>query len=227
MAPSPLESLTTELKLNLQKSLECVLTEIIQTNSGTIFFRESALLSAFRERLQSVPPILMPEAVANVDTGPCEAIHTQDLVQGFYETIALSLYDAYQAFVSRFFDKSPCPSAAVRDLFSPGFPDFIAQTSGTSGSTFKLFPMYPVTEDVDPIFEGVRFCAFSTFRFCGPAVKIVDEHGELQKEVFLTNIGSGIMRRFMGIAVKDDDKAITETRKFIFSTHLSPLDHDH
>jgi hypothetical protein len=86
MAPSPLESLTTELKLNLQKSLECVLTEIIQTNNGTIFFREAALLSAFRERL-SVPPTPMPKAVANAYTGPCEAIHAPDLVQGFYETI--------------------------------------------------------------------------------------------------------------------------------------------
>jgi hypothetical protein len=138
------------------------------------------------------------------------------LIHLAHRTIPLSLYDAYQLFVSRFFDKSPCPSSAVRDLLSPGFPDFIAQTSGTSGSTFKLFPVYPVTEDVDPIFEGVRFCAFSTFRFCGPAVKIVDEHGELQKELYLTNIGSGIMRRFMGIALKDDDKAITETRKVFF-----------
>ena len=98
------------------------------------------------------------------------------------------------------------------DLLSPGFPDFIAQTSGTSGSSLKSFPRYPVTENVDRPFEG-RFCVFSSFRFCGPAVKIVDEHGELQKEVFLTNIASGNMRRRMGIAVKDDEKAMTETRK--------------
>jgi hypothetical protein len=130
----PLQWLTPELKLNLQKSLESVLTKIIQTNNGTIFSREAALLSAFRERLS------VPKAVGNADTGPCEAIHTQRLVQRFYETIPLSLYDAYQPFVSRFFDKSPCTSSAVRDLLSPGFPDFIAQTSGTSDTTFKLFP---------------------------------------------------------------------------------------
>ena len=212
--PSPLQSLTSELKLNLQKNLESVLAEIIQTNNGTIFFREAALLSAFRDRL-SVPstPILKP--VANVDAGSCEVINTKDLVQKFYETVPLSLYDAYQPFISRFFDKSPCSSSAVRDLLSPGFPDFIAQTSGTSGSSLKSFPRYPVTENVDRTFEG-RFCVFSSFRFCGPAVKIVDEHGELQKEVFLTNIASGNMRRRMGIAVKDDEKAMTETRKPFF-----------
>lgn len=151
----------------------------------------------------------MPKAVANVDAGPCGAIHAQDLVQRFYETVPLSLYDAYQPFVSRFFDKSPCPSSAVRDLLSPGFPDFIARTSGTSESTFKLFPWYP--ENFHRPSEGVRFCAISTFRFCGPTVKIVDEQGELQKEAFVTIAGSGIMRRRMGVAVKDDDKAITET----------------
>lgn len=211
--PPPLQSLTPELKVNLQKRLESVLTGIIQTNNGTIFFREAALLSAFRDRL-SVPP-QMPKAVANVDASPWGAIHTQDLVQTFYETVPLSLYDAYQPFVSRFFDKSPCPSSAVRDLLSPGFPDFIAQTSGTSGSTLKSFPRYPVTENIDGTFEG-RFCVFSTFRFCGPAVKIVDELGELQKEVFLTNIASGNMRKRMGVALKDDEKAITEIRKSIF-----------
>jgi hypothetical protein len=213
----PLQSLTPELKLNLRKSLESVLTKIIQTNNWTIFFREAALLSAFRERLT------LPKAVGNVDTGPCEAIHTQDLVQRFCETIPLSLYEAYQPFISRFFGKSPCPSTAVRDLLSPGFPDFIAQTSGTSGSAFKSFPRYPVAENVDPTFDGVRFCAFSTFRFCGPAVEIVDEQGELQKEVFLTNVGSGIMRRRMGIAVKDDNKAMTETRKFFFHSSVATI----
>ena len=217
--PPPLQSLTPELKLNLKTSLESVLTEIIQTNSGTIFFREAALLSAFRDRL-SGPPSPMPKAVANVDAGPCKAIHAQDLVQRFYQTVPLSLYDAYQPFISRFFDKSPCPSAGVRDLLSPGFPDFIAQTSGTSGSRLKSFPRYPVTENVDRPFEG-RFCVFSSFRFCGPAVKIVDEHGELQKEVFLTNIASGNMRRRMGVGVKDDEKAMTETRKPFFDSSVA------
>jgi hypothetical protein len=81
--------------------------------------------------------------------------------------------------------------------------------------------MYPVTENVDPTFEGVRFCAFSTFRFCGPAVKIADEQGESQKEVFLTNAGSAIMRSRMGIAVKDDDKAMTETGKFFLDSSVA------
>ena len=80
--PPPLQSLTPELKLNLKTSLEGLLTEIIQTNGGTIFFREAALLSAFRERLSVPPsPSPMPKAVANVDAGPCKAIHAQDLVQ--------------------------------------------------------------------------------------------------------------------------------------------------
>ena len=217
--PSPLQSLTSELKLNLQKNLESVLAEIIQTNNGTIFFREAALLSAFRDRL-SVPstPILKP--VANVDAGSCEVINTKDLVQKFYETVPLSLYDAYQPFISRFFGKSLCPSSDVRDLLSPGLPDYIAQTSGTSGTTLKAFPIYPVTENVDCTFGGVRFCAFSSFRFSGPAVKIVDEHGEL-KEVFVTNIGSIINRRCMGVAAKDDGKAITETRKFFLDTSVA------
>jgi hypothetical protein len=118
--PPPLQSLTPELKLTLKKSIESVLTQIIQTNSETVFFRESALLSAFRDRL-SAPRISIPEPVTNANAGPFGAIHAQDLVQSFYETIPLSLYDAYQPFVARFFDKSPCPSSAVRDLLAPAY----------------------------------------------------------------------------------------------------------
>jgi hypothetical protein len=115
--PPPLQSLTPELKINLQKSLESVLTKIIQTNNGTIFFREAALLSAFRERLS------VPKAVGNVDTGPCEAIHSQDLVQRFYETIPLSLYDAYQPFVSRFLQVT-LPFLRRSRFALPRFPRF-------------------------------------------------------------------------------------------------------
>ena len=192
-----------------------MLTQIIQTNSETVFFRESALLSAFRDRL-SAPRISLPEPVTNANAGPFEAIHTQDLLQSFYETIPLSLYNTYRPFVTRFFNKSPCPSSTVRDLLAPGLPDFIAQTSGTSGSTLKSFPNYPLMERLNGVPQGMRFCAFTSFRSTGPAVKIVNDKGELEKEILLTIVGSGVMRRTMGVGFGDDDKLITETRRFFF-----------
>ena len=164
----------------------------------------------------------MLKAVLNVDPGLWGAIHDQDLVQKIYETVPHSLYDMYQLliFISYFFDKSPCPSSTIYGLLSPNFPDFIAQMSGMSGSTFKSFLRYPVTENVDHTFEG-RFCIFNTFHFCGLAVKFVDKLGDLQKEVFLTNIASRNMRRCMGVAVKDDEKAITETHKPFFNSFVA------
>ena len=217
--PPPLQSLTPELKLTLKDSIESVLTQIIQTNSETVFFRESALLSAFRDRL-SASRISIPEPVTNANSGPLGAIHAQDLVQSFHEIIPLSLYDAYQPFVARFFDKSPCPSSTVRDLLALGLPDFIAQTSGTSGSTIKSFPNYPVPERLNAIPQGMRFCVFSSFRSTGPAVKILNDQGELEKEILLTIVGSGYVRRRMGVGFGDDDKIISEIRRFFFTPLL-------
>ena len=203
--PPPLQSLTPELKLTLQERMESVLIRLMQMNSQTIFFCEAPLFSAFRDRLG------YNRSKAG-DPSPLEL--GRNFLQCFRETIPLTLYDAYEPFVSRFFENSP-RSSSVRDLLSPGFPDFIAQTSGTSGSTVKSFPRYPITENGQYIPKGIRFCGFSSLRVSG-AVKIVNEEGDLQRELPVTIIGSGIMRRRMGVELKDDDKVMSQTRSFFF-----------
>jgi len=62
----------------------------------------------------------------------------------------------------------------------------------------------------------MRFCAFSTFHSTGPAVQIMNDKGELEKEILLTIVRTGVMRRSMGIGFGDDDKIITETHRFFF-----------
>jgi hypothetical protein len=213
----PLQSLTPELKLTLQESLESVLIRLTQLNSRTIFFREAPLFSAFRDRLGYNRS---PNSKAG-DPIPLEP--SRDFIQFFRETIPLTLYDEYEPFVSRFFENSP-RSSSVRDLLSPGFPDFIAQTSGTSGSTVKSFPRYPVNDNGHYIPRGIRFCGFSSLRTSG-AVKIVNEEGDLQKELPVTIIGSGIMRRRMGIELKDDDKVMSQTRSFFYEAISCRIDH--
>jgi len=55
----------------------------------------------------------------------------------------------------------------------------------------------------------------SSFHISG-AVKIVNEEGDLWKELSVTIIGSGIMRRHMGVELKDDDKVMSQTCLFFF-----------
>ena len=47
-------------------------------------------------------------------------------------------------------------------------------------------------------------------------MKIVNEEGDLWKELSVTIIGSRIMRRCMGVELKDDDKVMSQTRSFFF-----------
>ena len=204
--PPPLQSLTSEQKLTLQERMESVLIRLMQMNSHTIFFREAPLFSAFRDRLGY-------NCSSNSKAGDPNPLEPgRDFVQCFRETIPLTLYDAYEPFVSRFFENSP-RSSSVRDLLSPGFPEFIAQTSGTSGSTVKSFPRYPMAQNGHYIPKGIRFCGFSSLRVSG-AVKIVNEDGALQRELPVTIIGSGMMRKRMGVELKDDDKIMSQTRSF-------------
>ena len=214
--PPPLQSLTSEQKLTLQERMECVLIQLMQMNSHTIFFREAPLFSAFRDRLGY-------NGSSNSKAGDPNPLEPgRDFVQCFRETIPLTLYDAYEPFVSRFFKNSP-RSSSVRDLLSPGFPEFIAQTSGTSGSTVKSFPRYP-TENGHYFPKGIRFCAFSSLRVSG-AVKIVNEDGDLQRELPVTTIGSGMMRRHMGVELKDEDKIMSQTRSFFCEAISCRVDH--
>jgi hypothetical protein len=196
--------------------MESVLIRLTQLNSRTIFFREAPLFSAFRDRFGYNRS---PNSKAG-DSIPLEP--GRDFVQCFRETIPLTSYDAYEPFVSRFFENSPLYSS-VRDLLSPGFPDFIAQTSGTSGSTVKSFPRYPVNDNDHYIPRGIRFCGFNSLRISG-AVKIVNEEGDLQKELPVTSVGSGILRRRMGTELKDDDQVMSQTRSF-FEAINCRIDH--
>lgn len=170
-------------------------------NSETVFFRDSTLLSEFRRA-----------HTHSKDTSQAtSAEHDEKLIDAFYNAIPLSSYDEYRPFISRFFDVSPCPASAVRNLLSPGFPDFIAQSSGTSGSKFKFFPRYPNTQSSSYVPDGVRYCVFVNVGITR-VLEVVGEEGKNEWRIPVTTVTSGNMRRRMRIELGDEEDVMTRTR---------------
>jgi hypothetical protein len=201
-SPPPVLSLTPELKCSLRERIESSLIRLITKNSETIFFRDSTLLSDFR-RANTHSKDTQSQAIS--------AEHDEKLIDAFYSAIPLSSYDEYRPFISRFFDESPCPASAVRNLLSPGFPDFIAQSSGTSGSKFKFFPRYPNTQSSSYVPDGVRYCVFVNVGITR-VLDVVGEGGENEWRIPVTTITSGNMRRRMRIELGDDEDVMMRTR---------------
>jgi len=50
------------------------------------------------------------------------------LPQSFRKTVQFTTYDSYAPLVARFFEK-PCKTGAVANLFYPGLPDCLCQSS--------------------------------------------------------------------------------------------------
>lgn len=182
-----------------------MLIRLITKNSKTIFFRDSTLLSEFR-RAHTHSKDAQSQAIGSAE-------HDEKLLDAFYNAIPLSSYDEYRPFVSRFFDESPCPVSAVRDLLSPGFPEFIAQSSGTSGSKFKFFPRYPNTQSSSYVPDGVRYCVFANVGITR-VLEVVSEGGENGWRIPVTTVTSGNMRRRMRIELGDDENMMTRTPDF-------------
>ncbi|KAI6151501.1 GH3 auxin-responsive promoter-domain-containing protein, partial [Pisolithus tinctorius] len=93
-----------------------VLSYLVKTNSATTYFKESDVLSRFR-------------------------LAAKELFEVYHNNVALSVYEDYLPFISRFFEQ-PCKKSSVENLMAPGLPCFIAHSSGTSGGATKHFPKY-------------------------------------------------------------------------------------
>ncbi|KAF8552837.1 hypothetical protein OG21DRAFT_1442896 [Imleria badia] len=63
------------------------------------------------------------------------------LSEAFRKTVHFTNYDSYAPFIARFFEK-PCKASAIIDLLAPGLPDYLVNSSSTSGGLPKTFPNY-------------------------------------------------------------------------------------
>ncbi|KAI6094510.1 GH3 auxin-responsive promoter [Pisolithus sp. B1] len=134
--PAPITSLTPELTERLRGRALDVLSYLVKTNSTTTYFKKSDVLSQFRAALHLRD---------GSDNGLQQAVDltcsAKELFDVYHSNVALSVYEDYLPFISRFFDQ-PCKRSSVENLMAPGLPSFIAHSSGTSGGATKHFPKY-------------------------------------------------------------------------------------
>jgi hypothetical protein len=118
-----LKYLTPELLIQLKERSDKFVFDITSANCKSKFCQTAGELSIFRHAVESLHD------------------DEQGFLQNFRDLVPLTVYDTYQPFVARFFNK-PCQESEVIDLFAPGLPSFIAVSSATSGKAPKFFPKY-------------------------------------------------------------------------------------
>ncbi|KAH7909127.1 GH3 auxin-responsive promoter [Hygrophoropsis aurantiaca] len=152
--PPPTDVLTLELSDQLKQRTEGLLTRLIKTNLCTRYVRESPIFSDFLRAIENSCSPAATDAGHNTNE-----ILNETLLEAYRTTIPLSTYDSYKPFVNKFLER-PCKHDEVKDLFAPGLPYFIAESSGTSGNSAKIFAKYrhPPGTSASPQGLGGKVC---------------------------------------------------------------------
>ncbi|KAF8134278.1 GH3 auxin-responsive promoter-domain-containing protein [Boletus edulis] len=171
------------------------LLRIIRDNFNTQYASQAASLAEFRD------------AVSAHSGTEVDAI----LLADFRAHVPLSNYDSYKPFVDKF-NAQPCKEEDVINMFSPGFPDFFARSSATSGSNPKVFPRYNhnarlnmpsrpffYTDNKDPI--AALIC--TEYR----DVKVLERaSGEVVQRIPVCIASGGLVRRSLGWHIDDESR---------------------
>lgn len=211
-----LKSLTPELSQKLQERNEAILFDLVTTNSETTYFREAPLLEELRRALATG---------RQEPSDPVDKWGELSLVKIFSRSVPLSNYSDYHPFISRF-TQTPCYESSVTDLLAPGLPEFIATSSGTSG-TAKYFPKYTLTgphrdlmvqpaRSPKPMRNGGTTCAIVSLRH-SRILDIIQEEGDgdvIKKRITFSLVSSGACRMQMGWDTQNDQKLMAAWRKY-------------
>ncbi|KIJ64579.1 hypothetical protein HYDPIDRAFT_111943 [Hydnomerulius pinastri MD-312] len=202
--PVPIATLTPELVDSLHKRTQAVLSYLVQTNSVSAYFKQSDVLSDFRNALSLTEDRHMGAVQSNPET----------LFQTYHENVALSVYEHYLPFVSRLFEQ-PCKSSAVENLMAPGLPYFIAHSSGTSGGATKHFPKYRHPEHMSTSTSQTMQASNPTSKNGGKncivyslgyrqVVTSVNEDGGVDRQMPVCLMSTGTIRMYNDMAVERD-----------------------
>jgi len=214
--PQPLLALTSDLKERSEERAKTNLFQMLSTLSGTIFFQESPALVALRDALGDAHTPLLLDGAEN-----------HKLLHNFLSHVPLTTYEDYQPFVTRFFDSKSPRLSDVNNLFFPGLPAFIANSSGTSGGHLKHFLIYPSPGysgrrwDNFPDVPGFKMCSFSLINI-DRWIKVVDGDDDTVQDIPVSNATTGGIRLYMGIGPMDDAEIIDKKGsqvKFVVGLH--------
>lgn len=180
----PILALSPSLVTSLRERTQAVLSYLVKTNSTSTFFKEAEILSRFRD----------------ANDGSITAFET------FHDNVPLTAYEHYLPFVSRLFEK-PCRMSSIENLMSPGFPEFIAHSSGTSSGVTKHFLKYRHPEHMSTgtsqtmesssaaTEAGGKSCILYSLRY-RQVVEAVDDDGDVKLKMPVCLMSTGTVRMF-------------------------------
>ncbi|KAG6373528.1 GH3 auxin-responsive promoter [Boletus reticuloceps] len=109
----------------LKQRIDALRSRIVNANYNTRFAQIAPELTDFR----------------HATAGRVDGIDDDILSESFRKTVQLTTYGSYAPLLARFFEK-PCKASGIADLFAPGLPDCLVESSSTSGGLPKSFPYY-------------------------------------------------------------------------------------
>ncbi|KAF8647396.1 hypothetical protein AX16_006738 [Volvariella volvacea WC 439] len=217
--PKPSRNLSQQQVQQLRSRAEEVLQYLVETNSNTIYFRESDHLSKLRTNLAA----------------PHKSRKGARLLTTYASSVEFSTYDTYLPFIQRFVPTSSETGHSVvhRDeselsnVFAPGLPTFVAISSGTSGKGPKYFPKYehPATmsqatssvihdSNPKPLHEGGSNCVMFDLKYRQLIQVGGDEQeGQRRRRIPISQMSSGTFRRHSGWADVNGDSELLHIKR--------------
>jgi auxin responsive GH3 family protein len=135
--PELLPSNPPSLSEKLKRQANDLRSKIIRTNYRTKFVQNASALADFR----------------HATAGCVDEMDDDNLFELFRKTVHFTAYDSYAPLTAKFSER-PCKASAIVDLFAPGIPDFISESSSTSGGLSKSFPKYDALPQIRPSEAG-------------------------------------------------------------------------
>ncbi|KAG6331267.1 hypothetical protein ID866_7824 [Astraeus odoratus] len=191
--PQPVETLSSDLSNALKQSTAGTLLTLIKQNRHTRYFSESPAFGDFHS------------AVRNVSEQGNGKITDDELLESYRCTVPFTNYDSYEPFVKKFLE-SNCHENDVRDMFSPGLPDYVAVSSSTTSAKTKYIARYgsPSLTSMYPKHKGIgMLCLVISFHY-RQLIDVLDEKGETVKKIPVTLGSSGSMRMQTGLNLEND-----------------------
>ena len=183
------------------QTLQHALIKIIRDNLNTQYASQAVSLAEFRDAIST-------HGGTEVDT---------ILLADFRTHVPLSNYDSYKPFVDKF-NVQPCKEEDVKNMFSPGLPDFLAVSSATSGTSPKIWPKYNHHERLKistcPLFDPSKkdpLAAVVCTRYSD--VKVIERApGEVVQRIPICIGSGGAVRRSLGWYTDDESRmSLTST----------------
>ncbi|KAG9312552.1 GH3 auxin-responsive promoter [Chiua virens] len=192
-----LSSIPPPLSEQLRSRTNALQSRIVRANYNTQFAHIAPELADFR----------------HATAGFVDGMDDDALSESFRSTVHFTTYEAYAPLVARFSEK-PCKETAIVHLFAPGLPDFLVESSATSGGLAKTFPKYnrlstmrssaPGSwETADPLWR--RTTAYVYYFGCEP-VDVENENDRSVATMYLTSASVVNRRIILNLDPEQDEE---------------------